>query len=334
MKRVLGYLSAALLVLASAGCGKAGNEASFRAGVPDDGSVQIKVPQKAGALVGQTADWYKITYGVTTAVNGTVAGILGILHAVVSQPATSHPSANVYVWGPGHGSPLDPLVYRLTVTDTGNHTYTYNLDAKGKNDPDTAFVTILSGTHTPVVNNGQNDDKHGNGEFLLDWDKRATLANPPKDAHGRTMQGTWDVTYDHRTADVKVDVAFNNVLDDQGHATNSTYHFKQVAGSDGLFQFSTHADVNQDVANGNPLTLEFVTVESRWHQDGSGRADVEVSQGDVPAGQKGQASQCWDSSFISQYETVSLPNGTGGTASNTNGDATQCTFATAEYFGG
>ena len=326
MKRLVAKLGVGLLV-ACAGCG-AKSVDDFRKGLPSNGSVKIEAPQKAGALVGDTATWYLVTLGATLTVNGGTLAVLDVLHNIVANPPTSHPSAKVYVWGPGQGNPLDPLSYRLTVTDAGGNVFTYNLDAKGKADPDSAFVTILSGTHTAVVVGGKNDEAHGSGSFLLDWDKRKALAIPPNDAKGRPLQGTWDFTYDHHSADVKVDVAFNNVLNDDGKTTNSAYHYLQTAGADGLFQFSTTGDVNH---NG---TSEFVTIESRWHQDGSGRADIRVTQGDVPAGQSGNGNQCWDASFKETFATWSVPTAAGPIYSATEGAASGCSFNAAEYFSG
>ncbi|MBS2030879.1 MAG: hypothetical protein JST54_23450 [Deltaproteobacteria bacterium] len=326
MRQLTRFLSVGLLISAAA-CGKGGVD-DFRAGVPSDGAVQMKAPQKAGAVVGDTSFWWGATFAATTGVNTGVLAVLDLIHNVVEQPPTSHPSANVYVWGPGNGSPLDPNVYRLTVTDDQNGTYDYKLEAKGKNDADTAFVAIITGQHTPVVTNGVNDKDHGSGDFTLNWDARKTLAAAPQDAQGRPLQGNWVVAYDHKTADVSVDVNFNNILDSNGNLVNATYHYSQLSGADGKFQFSTQANVDTATA-----ALEQVTVESRWKQDGSGRSDITISGGDVAAGAAGQGSECWDTNFKESFGTITLPSGAGNYTEPAGGDqASLCAFASAEYY--
>lgn len=330
MKRMMRLMTVGVLVLATAACGKKASIDELRSGLPDSNAAKINTPQNGSAVVGQGSEWYGVTWAATTTVNITVVGLLGILHAVVEQPPTSQ-SGNVAVWGPwtDTNNPLEPFTYKLTVTDNGDHTYSYNLEMREKSAPEAAasYQTVFSGKHAPAQLNGANDAKHGNGNFLLDWDARNKLTPLQKDGKGRTMQGTWEVTYDNRNDDAQVDVAFNNVLNDQNVATNATYHYAQPKGADGKFQFSSGADVN---GNG---TQEFVTIESRWKQDGSGRADIKVTQGDVPAGQSGTASQCWSPSFVTTYEDYSVPV-SGGTYTKNDGDLAQCAFATAEYYGG
>lgn len=332
MKRLMSWMTVGALVLASTACGKKASIDDMRSGMPDSSSAKINAPQNGSALVGDTSEWYEITLGATTGVNVTVVGILVILDAVVQQPPTSQ-SGSSAVWGPWSdtNNPLDPFAYKLTVTDNGDHTYSYNLDVRNKNDPDQAssYQTILSGKHAPAQVNGANDKKHGNGNFLVDWDARNKLNPPAFDDKGRKMQGTWEVTYDNRSDDAKVDVNFNNILNDQSATSNATYHYDQPKGGDGKFQFSADSDVNK---NG---TEEFVTIESRWKQDGSGRSDITVTKGDVPAGQTGQGSQCWGTDFKTSFEALTVPvTGSSAPYTTAGGAESACSFAAAEYYGG
>lgn len=323
-----------MLVLASAcGGGSSSSLENIRAGVPDSNSATVNTPHNQSALIGQTADTYLLTWGATSLVNVDVLAVLVTVHAVVQLPPTTHPSSNVYVWGPGNGSALDPLIYKLTVTDNGDGSYGWALEGRDKNAPEAAssYQVLVSGTHTPVVTNGVNDEKHGNGNFLVDWDARAKLPLPPKTANGNyQLQGTAQITYDNRNDDAKVDAIFTNVIDENsGLVVNPTYHYDQPAGADGKFQFSTQADVNNDGI------VENTSIESRWKQDGSGRADIQVSGGSVPAGQTGTGTQCWDSSFLSVYETETVPVAGSNAPYNVNsGDSAQCAFADPEYYNG
>jgi hypothetical protein len=308
-KRIIVLASVALL----GGC--ANEIEDFRAGVPSSGAVSINVPQQSQALIGQTASFYLTTYAATSVVNGGVVGVLTILKDIVAQPPTSH-SGQTYVWGPGADSPLDPVVWKLSVTDNGDGSYGYVFQGAAKSS--TNFVTVLSGTHTPVKNNGVNDPDHGHGTFLLDFNARATLPAPDGNV------GTANVTYQHDSDDVQVDVIFTQIQSTGGQLINATYHFTQPAGGDGTFQFSSASNI--DLAS---AALENLDIESRWTQTGAGRCDVEISGGDLGSA-TATASQCWDSNFNETFYVDS------GNFQPQEGSASSCPsdFSTAVYYTG
>jgi hypothetical protein len=320
MKKLIVLMSGLALF---SGCGAA-SLSDFRAGVPGANGVQVKVPDSTNKQVGQTAFWYAITYGGTSLINGSVVAVLNLLHDIVSQQPTSH-SGKTYVWGPGAANPLEPNVWKLTVTDNGDGSYSYNLDGKQKGAADSAFVTVLSGTHTPVKKAGVNDPGHGHGTFLLDWDKRNTLTQ--LDAKAPT--GTADVTYAHDTDDVKVDVVFKGLTNDKGQKTDANYHYTQPAGQDGTFQFSTAGDV-EATADGN---LENLAIESRWKQDGSGRSDVKVSGGDLNTDTV-SVSECWDTNFKETYYHDENTKDPSFHFVQDEGQSSDCTLGSAEFYDG
>ncbi len=238
--------------------------------------ITVDVPQKGNAVLGQVAGLYVLTYADTAIINGGVVTVLNVLHDIVSLPPTTT-SGKTYTWGPGAASPLDPNVWELTVTDNGDGTYSYTLQGAKKNT--TNFVTVLSGTHTPVKTNGVNDPDHGSGTFLIDWNARATLALTDGNV------GTGNVTYNHVNADVTVDVVFTGVHTGGGVTANA----------DGVYEFS-------DQSNIDPATsaLETVNIESRWDPTGAGRSDVNVTGGDLGTS-TATVSECWDDNFLETY---------------------------------
>ena len=101
------------------------------------------------ALLGQQADSYTLTRGVTSIVNGATGAVLLLVKTIVSYPPTTV-HGETAVWGP-HSEPLDKNAWRLTVTRVEKHVFSWALDGKAKTADDSAFITILSGTHTRAV---------------------------------------------------------------------------------------------------------------------------------------------------------------------------------------
>lgn len=330
MKR-LSILGAAL-VFAACG-GQKGDE--FRAGLPTTEAVKLNVPAKAGqaleadnlgtaqqALQGQTSDFYKLTRGVTVSVNGGTAFVLNLVKRITEYPATSV-SGNTAVWGP-HTEALSPNTWKLSVTKVSDTEYTYKLEGKAKTDPDTAFVTVLSGTHHPAMD-AQNQvlENYGAGSFLIDWDKSATL--PEHDSNVGSAQITYARTAPG--ADTSVDVGFTNVKDgDTGNLVSANYKYLEHAAQDGEFQFSIDKNVDSDP---NRPLIEHLTIKSRWLSTGLGRSDIKATGGDVgttPA----TVNECWDANFVSRFEAVSwAPN---DTTYNYGSAASDCgSFTSADY---
>lgn len=304
------FIGVALTIGLYTACGTALDD--VRAGVPSAKGVTVNVPQNGNALIGQTADLYTLTWGATSVINTGVVAVLTLLHDIVEQQPTTT-AGNVYTWGPGASSPLDPIVWKLTVTDNGDGTYSYDLDGAPKGT--TSFVTVISGKHTPAKLGSANDPDHGSGTFLLDWNARATLPQPDGNI------GTAAITYSNLSDNVQVDVNFTGIHNSQGALTNPTYHYLQPSGGDGTFEFSDQGNVDGNTQG----ILENLTIESRWDQTGAGRADVQVSGGDLGT-TTGEESECWGPTFLETYFS--------NTFAPTLGAESACVFATATYYSG
>ena len=114
----------------------------------------------------------------------------------------------------------------------------------------------------------------GSGQFLLDWDKAATLPE-----HGKEV-GTAIVTYSRLSAtdDTTIDASFNNVKDeDSGQLVDAEYRYMERVGDGGTFDFQ----LNKNFVAG--AAIEALTVRSRWQQTGTGRSDVKAQGGDLAA---------------------------------------------------
>jgi hypothetical protein len=308
----------------------------FRSGIPRKETVEMVVPaagqgqattragtqalaveRQAQALRGETADFYKLTYGVSHLVNGGGALVLLLVKAVTSHPPTSI-DANGAVWGPWTGD-LEPITWKVTVTrGTGDHQYHYSFEGKAKGGPDAGYVTVLSGAHTAAVDSqGDPIEGFGRGDFVLDWDERAKLplANPKEMGQARYVYSRMSLA---QVIEVKAE--FRKVRDDDtGKVVDVDYEYVKQPGAGGSMEFSHHAPPGM----GAPAARW--TVKSRWRAGGAGRSDVRAMGGDLPPGATATASECWDASFASTYLRASWAPLFGyGT------ETTDCVFPTAE----
>ncbi|MGV3622384.1 MAG: hypothetical protein ACO1OB_16320 [Archangium sp.] len=307
------FASAAFAVVVSA-CGL-GRGSEFGDGVPQASEVALKVPGNSQALTGsstrqglegETAEFYKLTRGVTQTVNAGTAAVLNLVHRVTEHRPTTTTEASA-TWGP-HTDALSPNTWKLTVTRTATSTYDYRLEGKGKTEADSAFRIVLSGTHHRT---GEN---LGSGSFLIDWDELQLL--PEHDDH----VGSLTITYARETemADTSISAQFNQVKGGRnGARVDATYRYLSSPNQGGEFEFQALTDVVGSAA------VEDAKVKSRWLQTGDGRSDARVSGGDLAV--DATASECWDSNFASRWFVNSW------NPSENYGAEAACAFTTAEY---
>lgn len=313
MKKLM--LGAMLVVVSACGVDQG---ADFRKGIPKSGDVALKLPGQANqplmstgtrrdGLEGAQSEFYKLTREVTVFVNSGTAATLLLVEKIVRYPATST-TADSATWGP-HTEPLSPNTWKLTVVRTAPETYSYTLEGKGKTEADSAYRVVLSGNH---VNLGQN---LGTGSFLIDWDKDRQL---PENANNF---GTVTVTYARTsaTATTQIDADFVQVR----HGTteprvDAQYRYAATPGQGGAFEFQ----LAKDFVDTTPA-LENGKIKSRWLESGAGRADTQVSGGDLAS--PVTINECWDSGFLSRFQQTSY------SPAQNYGAASICAFATPEY---
>jgi hypothetical protein len=317
MKRTLSLAVAALAITA---CHNPVDE--YRDGVPNQGMVEIKLPARATAGLeeagdigqiqqrarGDRSEFYLLTRGATGLVNGGAVFVLKLIEEVTKhQPTTFR--GNEAVWGP-YTEDLSPNSWKLTVTRTGEKTFSYSLTAQGKNAPESAWVAILTGSHTA----GDNRDV-GSGEFLIDWDRAQTLPE-----HDDNI-GTADITYSRDVQGaVTVAAQFRGVKDDSsGQRVDVDYRYSSPSpGQGGTFDFATWGNMDDGAK------LEKLTIRSRWLATGAGRSDIKGTGGDLPA--PATANECWDVNFASRYLAASWDASIGY-----GNQATDCAFPTPDY---
>jgi len=331
--RLLFTLGLALLTTAGACAKEDGDE--FKDGVPQSQDVALVVPGSAAAgspltaegagaiqsgLLGQQAEFYKLTRDVTVVVNTATVGVLALVKTVTNYPPTSV-EMNTAVWGP-YTDPLSPNTWRLTVNRLAKGQFHYVLEGKAKTANDTGYVTVLSGEHDladPAAHRRLNIPAYGHGNFVIDWNAAQTL--PEHDDNVGSAAFTY--SRESPTANVTIDVTFTQVKDKEtGALIDAGYAYTAVPGMGGTFDFKLTKDFITTTA-----ALETMTIRSRWQETGAGRSDVMISGGDVATSiTSGTASECWDSNFLSVYMTNSY-----GDTAKTWGAETSCAFTPAMY---
>jgi hypothetical protein len=327
-------------VVAATGCRKLDDGDEFRGGVPTRETVALHVAGApadgagpgagaTGALLAQKSDMYSVTRAVTGIVNGGTWAVLTLVKTIVAFPPTTvDKKAQTAVWGP-HTDPLSPNTWRLTVDRLEAHKFQWLLEARPKTPADSAFMTIISGTHTADVDaQGDHVEGFGSGTFTIDWDNAAKL--PEHDDNvGKTA-----FTYSRLLADgvVHVDVDFTGIEERnlRGGPTpelfNAVYRYVETPGSGGDLRYAEDKDNFPEPGNTGSKKEHF-TFHSRWLEDGTGRSDLSNAGGDLTT-TAGQASECWDTNFKSVFLSQAW-DPTGGW-----GAESACTaFPTAVYAG-
>ncbi|MEJ7602508.1 MAG: hypothetical protein WKG01_31740 [Kofleriaceae bacterium] len=269
--------------------------------IPQPEQIAINLPANANdaLALGQLADYYVATRGVTLTFNAGSAWVLGLIHAIVQYPVTSV-DGNVYTWGPWSGA-LDPATYKLDVTDVGDGTYDYVLSGRSKTQPTAQFEVIIDGFADP-----RDGELQGNGQFTIDFDAGKRV-NPFDPGDARGIVG---VTYDLGARHLDLDIRTTN---DAGQPVIAAYAYDEAADGSGDMVFDVEGD-----AGGTPAD-EQITLRSRWLATGAGRADARLTGGDVGPG--ATASECWDTSFRRVFYTDSVD------FEPTEGDVGSCAFA-------
>lgn len=326
MTRFVAYTSALLFPVALAACHPKDDGSDFATGVPRASTVAMSVPGADGkaitvesgsyALLGETAEWYKVTRNVSFVVNAGALAVGTLVRLVTDYPPTAV-DADLATWGPWQG-PLDPIEWKVTVTRLAAHQYHYTFQGRDKHDQTAAYQTVLSGNHAAGLDaQGFELEGFGSGDFVLDWDARALL--PQADAN----IGTASYTYSHAGPSTVVHIAaqFKQVKDDDhpGRRVDVNYDFVQTPGADGSMDFIYDGPATKTVEGG------VAKVKSRWLWSGAGRSDVSM----VPtnANIDYTVSECWDSSYLSVYKATPLSAST----DDNYGSATACAFTTAVF---
>lgn len=304
MQRTLGttvLLSSLLAFSATACLDQDQRPEGLDSALPTAEQLSIKLPESANRAVGQVAEYYGYTRGITRTLNGSSAWVLILIHSIVQFPVTTV-EGNVYTWGPW-AEGLDPAEYKLVVTALANGSFDYQLAGRPRNTTG-AFETVISGNAIPGANDAQ-----GKGQVLLDFDAAERVNPIDNDGNGQLT-----IKYDLAARALDLDA----VSIENGRPATAKYSYKDQADGSGDMVFGLRG--NADAGAG----LETLTLRSRWLASGAGRGDARITGGDVGSVEL-TASECWSSQFLRTYFIAAA-----GTLGGTEGNLADCAFATAD----
>jgi hypothetical protein len=296
----------------------------FRRGVPTQETVKVTVPGDSSgqkltveshqqALRGTVADYAKLTWAVSTVINGGGLFIGLLVRVIIAFPPTSI-AADTAVWGPW-ASNTEDVTWKMTVHRVGEHQFEYRLEGQPKGNMGAAWVTVLAGTHTAALDaQGDPMEGFGTGSFTLDNDARQTLPGAKPNDVGKAHY-----TYSRLLgATATVDAQFMQIRDnDTGKLVDVDYSFTHAASGGGTMDFTHNAAAQLGMPAGR------YAVRSRWQKGGAGRSDARAMEA---GGQPVTVSECWNTNFLSMYLKLSAVGFIGY-----GDEATDCVFATAEF---
>lgn len=255
----------------------------------------------SGSLSDSTAQYYTFTRDITGAVDFTTAVILGGIWAIVHSDPTSIETDKA-VWGPGSSNALEPTIWRFTVTKVGDAEYDYILEGQPKS----------GGAWLPVLNGhgyGASRPEHKMGWFQANNDNYKTLE--PSEGHD---EGTTKITWDLRQSPATIDVELRPEADHGSLDVNVTH----LADGGGSVDIAGTTDIDAATST----QLETVHLLSQWNNTGAGRADVQLSGGELPV--TVDASECWSSAFTRSFYKDNV------NFEQASGDDSVCAFSAAK----
>jgi hypothetical protein len=322
-------LAFVLAVTALTGCTLGKQETNeFQEALPEQGSVNVDGPDGAHAdsstaagMRGTLSDgaatdpafWYTFTRDVRDGVNVVTAAVLVSVWVVVhSEPSELDDSHAVF--GPYEGDALDPARYRLTVLRIEEHHFRYLLEGQKKSGGD--YLTVLDGDGYSRAS-----EQHGDGQFVLNL-ANAKLLDPSRHANDSgSVTIVHDLPRDVGTVPDALPRTITATITPEGEASLSITSLARVDHT-GEIDLTAHTDIDPS----HTTALEDVKVTSRWQATGAGRADIDISGGDLPqAGlEEVTAVECWGIDFSRVYYTDSAG------LEPTAGSASECVYGAPE----
>lgn len=282
----IGFALSIALAFATQGCVQQAEDIEIAAALPTADGVRIALPTEATTakgesyLLGEVADYYRVTRDLSRTFNAGAAWVLIVVNAVVQYPPTTV-EGNVYTWGPGSDA-LDPADWRLTVTANDDGTYDWALDGRSKHDPETGFLTVISGRAVPGLT-----PHRGHGDLFIDFDAAETVNPDENDG-----VGTIAVAYDLENRDgtsATLEMHIDSLQD--GEPVAADYAYAEAIDGSGQLTFEIRGDLQNDGS-----LQETAAIHSRWLTSGAGRGDATLTGGDL-GDLEVTATECWDETF-------------------------------------
>lgn len=268
----------------------------FREALPSTEDVGTSVPgasdeDDAARELGERAEMVDITVSVSALYNGIVFSLLRMVDRVTELDVTRR-EQDRRIWGPYAGDRGGSSV-RVVVDRADDALFSYSVEVASVGPllaraDDTRWEVLMSG----VFESGESLEL-GQGEFMLDFGVWGLVDNAFAERSGVVRVG-----HGRGPGGISLDVVAEQLITDDAIPRDAVYTFRGGLETGGFFEYET--------TDGDQSYL----VRSRWTAERTGRADFEVTGGDlgdlvVPG------SECWDGALERTWYLLD-PVGTAG----------------------
>lgn len=249
--------------------------------------------------VGEPSDYYQYTVDGIDDVNTGIGDVLLGLQEITSFPATYTRNDHTAMWGPW----LDDGTWgKLWVRGEPDGSYAWAFSIRPEDSAEGDWSEVVTGQ----VDAGATEEASA-GRFAIDF----TTVDALGAGDGET--GQLAVVYELRPGGAEVTLGVGEFSDGGEPPADGAVHYAYDADG-GAMDWRARADVS-DPADG---TVEDAAILARWDATGAGRADAEVTGGELGPLTWTEI-DCWDAS----HRTVFFES---NAELRREGDASRCAF--------
>ncbi len=267
---------------------------------------------KAGAAVGELSNFYALTREHVQGMNLHLSRILAPVEWVIDRVQPTIAAKGKAIW---FGSDADEPQEWLLVVERLDGQYDWVLALRDHGGGDEDWVALMAGQYWP---SGVEDV--GEGWVWLDLEQ-----DDDADSTGKLGFAWSNDSFPHYVTAYLFGVSGDDATD----PGNAVFHHERNEDDSGLFLFVLEG-VDIDDGEEGKEALEDAYYISRWTEDGDGRADVAVTEGDVALDgyEAAVLTQCWEGgAFQTTFEAVHLKEvGDDHVLAMSDGDFETCAY--------
>ncbi|MBX2797039.1 MAG: hypothetical protein KTR31_05210 [Myxococcales bacterium] len=278
----------------------------FRQVLPDDRLIVEHNDMSAQMrATGEPSEYYELTEQLVTDTNTAISDVLTLLDTVTSFPPTwGDETQQTALWGPWMD---EQVMGQLWVQKQEDGSHAWAFEFREVDSAEDAWVPVLGGEVDPGAT-----ELASSGTFAMDF---TALSGFGQDE----LTGSLAVEYDLFENGAEHTTYFGDVSEDGSIPANAGAHFAYEEGGDGLMDVVIEADISEPPNGSTEVTI----LRSRWNNEGAGRTDAYLTQGDL-GDLVFTETECWSAA----HTVVFHENNADLTRS---GDEADCAFTEASF---
>lgn len=291
----------------------------YRAAVPSMDRLAATAPEASvQTLVGDPALYPHASWDIVIGINGSVAGIVGLMQAIVALPPTVYNSeTREFVWGPfPNENGVGYVAAYIREAEAGaDFRYEYAL-VRGVGNDLATMTPVIWGGATPDETNGD----YGVGVTLWDFEANYEfeVANNPNAANETFDRGRFATLYgkgaDENMPDNEfgfVVAVFRNFIPQdkpESPAADLDYFYGRYTAADMTVDFIDW-EAGVDISEPKDGVNEDVGVRMAFLNEGMGRAEADATGGSLEAGVTATGTECWGNGLDRTYLNFTVDGG-------------------------